>query len=211
MPSNSGKQYRLLVIGGNLAYHRSDRSNWGAQHKAMYVAANEEFRVVCLGGSAGGLQAYTGILRHMPAATGMAFVIAAHRSSEITNLLPKILAGVTTMAVIEVEEGMLLESNHIYLMPPHTEMTVKNKKFALQPPRKSHGWPITISLFLLSLAEAYGQRAIAVILSGTGHDGSSALQAFKAAGGLTFTHGKDSCWIVTLQCRQESNGHGCAE
>lgn len=101
-------------------------------------------------------------------------------------MLPQILGGVTTMSVIEVEEGMLLEPNHIYLMPPHTEMTLKNNGFALQSPRKSHGWPTTISLFLLSLAEAYGQRAIAVILSGTGPDGSSALQAFKAAGGVTF-------------------------
>jgi len=142
--------------------------------------------VVCLGGSAGGLQAYRAILRHIPAATGMAFVIAAHRSSENTNLLPQILAGVTIMAVTEVEEGMFLEPNHIYLMPPHTEMTVKNNRFVRQSPRKPHGWPTTISLFLLSLAEAYGQRAIAVILSGVGHDGSSALQAFKAAGGVTF-------------------------
>ena len=159
----------------------------GYSYRAMCVAAEEDFRVVCLGGSAGGLQAYIAILRHIPAARGMAFVIAAHRSSENTNLLPHILAGVTTMAVIEVEEGMLLEPNHIYLMPPHTEMTVKNNGFALQSPKKSHGWPTTVSLFLLSLAEAYGQRAIAVILSGTGPDGSSALQAFKAAGGVTFT------------------------
>ena len=152
----------------------------------MYVAASEEFRVVCLGGSAGGLQAYKAILRHIPAATGMAFVIAAHRSSENTNLLSQILASVTTMAEIEVEEGMLLEPNHIYLMPPRTEMTVKNNMFALQSPRKSSGWPNTISLFLVSLAEAYGQRAIAVILSGMSQDGSSALQIIKAAGGMTF-------------------------
>jgi two-component system CheB/CheR fusion protein len=152
----------------------------------MCVAAEEDFRVVCLAGSAGGLEAYKDILRHMPAATGMAFVLAAHRGLEKASLLPQVLASVTTMALIEVEEGMLLEPNHIYLMPPHTEMTVKNEKFALQPPRKSHGWPTTISLFLISLAEAYGQRAIAVILSGAGHDGSSALQAFKAAGGVTF-------------------------
>jgi len=64
--------------------------------------------VVCLGGSAGGLQAYKAILRHIPAATGMAFVIAAHRSSENTNLLSQILASVTTMAVIEVEEACSL-------------------------------------------------------------------------------------------------------
>jgi two-component system CheB/CheR fusion protein len=90
------------------------------------------------------------------------------------------------MPVIEVQAGMLLEPNRVYLMPPQTEMTVKNNLFALQPPRKPLGWPITISIFLHSLAEAYGQCAIAVILSGVDHDGSAALGAIKAAGGLTF-------------------------
>jgi two-component system, chemotaxis family, CheB/CheR fusion protein len=152
----------------------------------MRAAAKKDFRVVCLGGSAGGLEAYTGILRHMPATTGMAFVIAPHRMFRKASLLPEILANVTTMPVMEVKEGMLLKPNRVYLMPPHTEMTLNNNRFALQPPRKPHGWPITISLFLHSLAEAYGQRAIAVILSGLDHDGSAALKAVKAFGGMTF-------------------------
>jgi len=149
-------------------------------------AAKKDFRVVCLGGSAGGLEAYMAILRHMPADTGMAFVIAPHRSSENSGLLPQILASVTTMPVIEVQDGMILAPNRVYIMPPHLEMTVKNDQFSLQPPRKPFGWPITISVFLLSLAEAYGQRAIAVILSGLDHDGSTALKPIKAAGGTTF-------------------------
>jgi two-component system CheB/CheR fusion protein len=150
------------------------------------TAAEKDFRVVCLGGSAGSLEAYKVILRHMPADTGMAFVIASHRNFEKATSLPQILARVTTMPVVEVEEGMSLEPNRVYLMPPSVEMTVKNNEFALQPPRKPRGWPMTISIFLLSLAEACGQRAIAVILSGMGHDGSAALKAIKAAGGMTF-------------------------
>ena len=146
----------------------------------MCAAAEKDFHVVCLGGSAGSLEAYKGILRHMPADTGMAFVIASHRNFENASLLLKILARVTTMPVFEVEEGMSLEPNRVYLMPPSVEMTVKNNEFALQPPRKPRGWPTTISIFMLSLAEACGQRAIAVILSGMG------LKAIKAAGGMTF-------------------------
>ena len=115
----------------------------------------------------------------------MGFVVAPHRSLKDAGLLPQILAGVTAMPVIEVQDGMLLEPNRVYIMPPHMEMTVKNNEFALRPPRKSSGWPITISVFMLSLAEAYGQRAIAVILSGMDHDGSAALKAIKAAGGIT--------------------------
>ena len=152
----------------------------------MCAAVKEDFRVVCLGGSAGGLQAYTDTLRPMPSDTGMAFVIAPHRSSEKSSLLLDILARVTTMPVIEVQDGMLLEPNRVYLMPPHMEMTVENNEFVLQPQRKLRGWPTTISVFLLSLAEAYRHRAIAVIFSGVGCDGSSALKAIKAAGGLTF-------------------------
>ena len=152
----------------------------------MCAAAEKDFRVVCLGGSAGSLEAYTGILRYMPADTGMAFVIASHRNFENASLLLQILARVTTMPVVEVEEGMSLEPNRVYLMPPSVEMTVNNNEFALQPPRKPRGWPMTISIFLLSLAEACGQRAIAVILSGMGHDGSAAQKAIKAAGGMTF-------------------------
>ena len=152
----------------------------------MCAAAEKDFRVVCLGGSAGSLEAYKVILRVMPADTGMAFVIASHRNFDKASLLLQILARVTTMPVVEVEEGMSLEPNRVYLMPPSVEMTVKNNEFALQPLRKPRGWPMTISIFMLSLAEACGQRAIAVILSGMGHDGSAALKAIKAAGGITF-------------------------
>ena len=90
-----------------------------------------------------GLQAYRAILRHIPAATGMAFVIAAHRVQRIRTCC-RSLAGVTIMAVTEVEEGMFLEPNHIYLMPPHTEMTAKINKFVLQSPRKLTGRPTTL-------------------------------------------------------------------
>ena len=122
----------------------------------------------------------------MPADPGMAFVIAAHRRIEKENLLLQILADVTTMPVSEVENGMLLEPNRVYLMPPGKDMRVNADKFTLRPSLKPRGWPITITLFLRSLAEACGPRAIAVILSGMDHDGSAALRDIKAAGGRTF-------------------------
>jgi two-component system CheB/CheR fusion protein len=152
----------------------------------MFTAVKEKFRVVCLGGSAGALDAYTSILQAMAADTGMAFVIAPHRSFENASLLPQILARSTAMPVIEVQDGMLVEPNRVYIMPPSMEMTVKNNEFSLHTPREQRGWPITISVFLLSLAEVYRQRAVAVICSGVGHDGSAALKAIKAAGGTTF-------------------------
>ena len=80
--------------------------------------AAKGFRVVCLGGSAGGLEAYTGILRNLPADTGMAFVVAQHQRFEHVHLLSQILASATAMPVVEVEHGMLLEPNRVFVMPP---------------------------------------------------------------------------------------------
>ncbi len=151
----------------------------------MQTAA-ERFRVVCLGGSAGGLEAYLGILRPMPADTGMAFVVAPHRGFEQADLLRQILAGATAMTVAEVKQGMHLQQSSVYIMPPGKDMTINQGEFSLKPTQKPPGWPKTISIFMLSLAEAYGNRAVAVILSGMDHDGSAALQALKAAGGVTF-------------------------
>lgn len=144
------------------------------------------FRVVCLGGSAGGLEAYVEILRSLPADTGMAFVIAPHRQLENAHLLAPIVANATQMPVAEVTEGMRLEPNRVFIMPPRMDMTTTNHVFHLRTTAGPPAWPKTISLFLFSLAEALGSRAVAVILSGMDHDGSAALQAIKAAGGITF-------------------------
>jgi two-component system, chemotaxis family, CheB/CheR fusion protein len=150
------------------------------------AAAVENFPVVCLGGSAGALEAYKDILRPMSADAGMAFVIAAHRGSELAELLPQLLARATTLPVIEAKEGMRLEPNCVYLMPPGKEMEMNADKFTLRPLRRQRGWPATISFFLFSLADAYGRRAVAIILSGLGSDGSAALKTVKGAGGITF-------------------------
>jgi two-component system, chemotaxis family, CheB/CheR fusion protein len=144
------------------------------------------FRIVCLGGSAGGLEAYLGILRNLPSDTGMAFVIAAHRSLKHAHLLREILARATAMPVIEIKQGMVLEVNRVFLLPPGRDMIVDGDVFDLQMKQNHKGWPTTVSHFLLSLAEMYGPRAVAVILSGMDHDGSVALKAIKAAGGVTF-------------------------
>ena len=155
--------------------------------KAMQSsAAGEDFRVVCLAGSAGGLKAYMDILRILPADTGMAFVIAPHRALENSDLLPELLRKVTKMPVSEVEQGMKLEPDKVFVMPPHTDMTLVGNVFSLRTTSKPPGWPKTINIFLCSLAEATGKRAVALILSGLDHDGSAALKAIKEAGGMTF-------------------------
>jgi len=149
-------------------------------------ADGNDFRVVCLGGSAGGLEAYMDILRGLPADTGMAFVIAPHRAQEYAHLLPHLLNTVTVMPVVEVKQGMRLEPNRVFVMPPRVDMSLTGNVFDLRTTAKPRGWPKTINTFLCSLAEAAGPRAVAVILSGLDGDGSAALKAIKSAGGLTF-------------------------
>ena len=144
------------------------------------------FRVVCLGGSAGGLEAYFCILGNLPADSGMAFVIAPHRGLANADLLRPLLANATAMDVIEIEQGMTLEPNRVFIMPPGKDMTIHRGKFELKTTPGPKGLPTTISSFLLSLSEAYGYRAVAVILSGMEQDGSTALKAIKAVGGMTF-------------------------
>lgn len=154
----------------------------------MPKAANRQvpFRVVCLGGSAGGLKAYMDILGRMPADTGMAFVVAPHRALENAHLLPKILAGIAKMPVVEVKQGMKVRPDCVFIMPPHIDMTIVDNVFHLRTMLRPPGWPKTINIFLCSLAESAGARAVAVILSGLDGDGSAALKAIKEGGGTTF-------------------------
>jgi len=149
-------------------------------------AAHDDFRVVCLGGSAGGLQAYMDILRGLPDDTGMAFVVAPHRSLEHAHLLPQLLSGATKMPVAEVAQGMSLEPDHVFVMPPGMDMMIDDGAFQLRAKSRPRGWPKTINIFLSSLAEETGPRAVAVILSGLDGDGSAALKAIKSGGGVTF-------------------------
>jgi two-component system CheB/CheR fusion protein len=150
-------------------------------------AEGDDFRVVCLGGSAGGLEAYTDILGSLPADTGMGFIIAPHRALEYAHLLPQLLSKVTAMPVVEVKQGMRLEPNRVFVMPPRVDMSLAGNVFDLRTTSRPSGWPKTINTFLCSLAEAAGPRAVAVIiLSGLDGDGSAALKAIKSAGGLTF-------------------------
>lgn len=153
---------------------------------AQIKVPRDDFRVVCLGGSAGGLQAYRDILRNLPPDTGMAFVVAPHRALEHAHLLPELLSTVTKMPVVEVEQGMRLEPDRVFVMPPRINMTLAGNAFKLRTTAKPRGWPKTINIFLCSLAEVTRQRAVAVILSGLDGDGSAALKVIKAGGGFTF-------------------------
>lgn len=155
------------------------------------------FPVVCLGGSAGGLSAYREILRELPANFSMAIVIVAHRATENSMYLVPLLAKVTTMEVVEAKEGMRLEPNRVYVAPPKKAITTDGMVLRLKAVN-AKGWPTSIDAFLFSLAKQCASRAIAIILSGMGFDGSVALGAIKDAGGVTFAQ-SDASWASMPQ------------
>jgi two-component system CheB/CheR fusion protein len=146
--------------------------------------------IVGIGGSAGGFEAAMELLRHLPPSTGMAFVIVQHLDPHHASRLPKLLGKVTAMPVIELAERTTPRPNTVYVQPPNKCVIVKAG--ALKLIRRTQQLNLAIDHFFESLAQERGSRAIGVILSGSGTDGTAGLRAIKAAGGLTFAQSEAS-------------------
>ena len=142
--------------------------------------------IVGVGASAGGLEAFTQLLKHLPTDTGMAFVLIQHLDPTHASLLTGLLAKTTTMPVTEVRDGMAVMTDRVYVIPPNTEMVLAGNCLKLSPRQKIHGRYLPVDRFFQSLATHRQQRAIAVVLSGADGDGALGLAAVKAAGGITF-------------------------
>ncbi|AFY95347.1 CheR family methyltransferase [Chamaesiphon minutus] len=145
-----------------------------------------DFPIVGMAASAGGLEAFTELLSHLPDDTGMAFVLIQHLAPDHHSLLSEILARVTPMPVCEAQHGMVVQPNQVYIIPPNTKMILWEGKLQLSPREKIFGKYMPGDAFFTSLAAARGHKAIAVVLSGGDGDGSLGLTAIKAAGGVTF-------------------------
>ena len=143
-----------------------------------------DFPVVCVGGSAGGLDAYTRLLRHLPADMGVAIVIVNHLR-RVATLLHEILPRYTEMPVELITEGLVLQPNHVFIIPAQRDLHVLNGEFRLKPISKPRGWPDVITVFLHSLTQHWNGKLIAVIVSGFDGDGAAALCGIKDAGGIT--------------------------
>jgi two-component system CheB/CheR fusion protein len=143
--------------------------------------------IVGIGGSAGGLKAYTALLEALPSNTGMAFVFIAHLSPTGNNLLAALLSRSTSMPAIQASEGMSIEANHVYVIPPNTNLSIESYVFKVISPRTmNHGRHKQVDVFLISLAEMMGPRAIGIILSGGDGDGTEGCKSIRAMGGKTF-------------------------
>jgi len=142
------------------------------------------FSIVGIGASAGGLEALTEFLRQMPADTGLGFVVVTHLDPNRKSMLAELLGKESSMPVRQIENGMVVERNHVYVIPPDTSILIEGSTLLLAP-REHTGARLPIDGFFRSLAESLQDRAVGIILSGTGSDGSSGLGAIKERGGTT--------------------------
>src|ERR1700690_1195421 len=153
----------------------------------MRVAHNQgakDFPVVCVGGSAGGLDAYTRLLRNLPADMGVAVVIVNHLRT-VSTLLHELLPRSTAMPVQLITERLALKPNHVFIIPAQRDLHVLDGEFRLRPISKPRGWPDVITVFLRSLTQHWNGKLIAVIVSGYDGDGAAALCGIREVGGVT--------------------------
>jgi two-component system, chemotaxis family, CheB/CheR fusion protein len=148
--------------------------------------ARASFPIVGIGASAGGLEAFSALLRHLPLDTGMGFVLVQHLDPEHESVLTQLLGRATSLPVHEVTNNLRVEPNHVYVIPPNTNLGIAEGVLTLRPRPRTRTPHRSIDFFLEALADDQRERAIGVILSGTATDGTVGLEAIKAEGGITF-------------------------
>lgn len=151
---------------------------------AETAKADDAIPIVGLGASAGGLQAYSAFLDAAPSDTGAAFVLVHHVDPDHKSLMADLLANHTAMPVVLALDKTTVQADHVYVIPPNSYLEIKSGVLHLSEPTDRRGTRLPIDLFLRSLARDLGQNAIAVILSGTGSDGSAAIREVKEKGGI---------------------------
>ena len=149
------------------------------------------FPVVCVGGSAGGLDAYIRLLKHLPDDMGAAIVIVNHLRT-VATFLHEILPQYTKMPVELITDKLDIQPNHVFIIPSKRDLHVLNGEFRLKPISKPRGWPDVITVFMLSMAKNWDGKLIAVIVSGYDGDGADAMCSIKEVGGITIAQKPDT-------------------
>jgi two-component system, chemotaxis family, protein-glutamate methylesterase/glutaminase len=150
-----------------------------------------DFPIVCVGGSAGGLDAYVRLLDNLPADLGVAIVIVNHLRVVATQL-HEILPRHTAMPVELIVEGLDIRPNHVFIIPSQRDLHIQDGEFRLRPISKPRGWPDVITVFLRSLTQNWDGKIIAVIVSGYDGDGAAALCGIREIGGITIAQKPDT-------------------
>ncbi|HRD49241.1 MAG: PAS domain-containing protein [Candidatus Competibacter sp.] len=147
---------------------------------------------VAVGASAGGLEAIESFFSHMPPDSSLGFIVIQHLSPDYKSLMVELLSKKTAMPVHRAEDGMMVLPNNVYLIPPKKNLTIFHGKLLLSDQDRSPGINLPIDVFLRSLAEDQGEKAIAIILSGTGSDGARGVRVIKEYGGMVMVQDEES-------------------
>ena len=150
------------------------------------------FTIVGVGASAGGLEAFTTLLRTLPPNPGIAVIFVQHLAPQHESALVTLLSGQSGLPVVQVGDGMSVKPNHVYVIPPNRQMAIAERELHISPRPGDRSQYNPIDAFLISLARAAGSRAIGVILSGTASDGAIGIREIKAAGGVTIAQTPES-------------------
>jgi two-component system CheB/CheR fusion protein len=148
--------------------------------------------LVGVGASAGGLEALRSFFKEMPEDSGLTFVVIQHLAPDHKSLMVELLQRATRLTVQRAEQGQQPRPNHIYLIPPRYNLTLENQSFTLTPTPAGKTLNLPIDIFFRSMAAEYGDRSVAVILSGTGSDGARGIRAVKEAGGMIMVQAEAS-------------------
>lgn len=148
--------------------------------------SGDGFLIAAIGASAGGIEAFTELVRGLPKDTGMAFVLIQHLDPKHRSMLTELVARETAMRVAEVTDGMRVEPDHVYVIPPNAYMCIADHALRLEPRIDSRGGQMSIDRFMRSLAQDQRNQSVGVILSGTGTDGTLGMAEIQAQGGVTF-------------------------
>src|SRR5258708_18712113 len=145
----------------------------------------ETFPIVGIGASAGGFEAFTQLLQNLPAHTGMAFILLQHLDPTHSSSLTELLSKVSSMPIDEIKDNTRVKPDHIYVIPANADLTIEKGKLQLSPRMNIRGQHMVIDYFFRSLAQDQHNRAIGIILSGTGTDGTLGLAEIKSKVGIT--------------------------
>src|SRR5215813_12826833 len=164
------------------------------------------FLVVGIGASAGGLEPLERFFAAVPADSGMAFVVLQHLSPDFESRMDELLGRHTQLPICQVTDGITVEPNQVYLIPPKKEMIISGGKLHLTDKDDVRGFSLPIDHFLRSLAHDLGRRAVAIILSGAGSDGSRGIREIREAGGLVLCQTPDTARFQSMPLSAKRTG-----
>ena len=157
------------------------------------LTTSNSFLIACVGASAGGLEALIALFNALPKNINMAFVLILHLEPQHKSALVEILSRETPLAICEARNNMKIEPSHAYIIQPNTRMAISHKRLKISARvKRTDGRYLPIDFFMVSLAEEEKNKAIGVILSGTGDDGTLGAQAIRAKGGIVFAQDENT-------------------